>query len=351
MVKSFGLDYMHCVCLGVMKNLHEFWLDPHKQHDSYINPKHQRILDERILSIKPCTFISRLPRSLKYIRKYKASEFRSSLLYYLPVALRGILKKQYLDHFLLLSGSIYKLLSTEISNEDVIIVDDNLKQFVKQYQEFYGKQCMTMNVHLLTHLVFCVKNLGPLWTQCMFSFESNNATFSRYVKGCNDVISELSTKYILHKSLSKEKKTISKTCNELACIRKIELKPCEMSALKAVVNISVDENNLFQIYSVFKKSQERFTSENYCVAKKTIDYVVEMKDKTVGKVKFYFKFKGVFYLLLQRYERGEEIQHIQEINPIGESVYFAEESEKKFIYVNFSNNHYITERPNQFESD
>lgn len=124
-----------------------------------------------------------------------------------------------------------------------------------------------------------------------------------------------------------------------------------MNALKTVVNISVDKNNLFQIYCAFKKNQERFTSEHYRAAKKTIDYVVEMKDKVVGKVKFYFEFKGVFYLLLKRYERGDKIQHIQEINPIGESVYFAEEIEKKFIYVNFSNNHYITERPNQFESD
>lgn len=353
MVKSFGLDYMHCVCLGVVKTMLRFWLKPSNHHDSYISSKHQEVLNKRILSIKPCTFITRLPRSLKHIGKFKASEFRSLLLFYLPVALRGILKKKYLDHFILLSSSIHKLLATKISNEDISLVEDSLNQFVKEYEEYYGKESMTMNIHLLTHIAFCVKNLGPLWTQSMFSFESNNATFSRYVKGHNDVVSELTTKYILGKSLSKKKHPISEKSNELEYKKKIKLKPNEVSALKTVIGISLDKNNLFQIYCVYKKNQERYSSVEYSSAKKTVDYVVEMKDKVVGKVKFYFEYRGRSYLLLEKYKRDNtRIQHIKEIVPTNnESVYFADEIEKKFIYVSFSSKHYITNRPNIFESD
>lgn len=93
MVDSFGIDYMHSVLLGVMKNLLEFWLCSKKHHDSFINKSLQNSLNVRILSIKPCRFISRLPRSLEHRKLFKASELRSLLLYYLPVCLQGILKK------------------------------------------------------------------------------------------------------------------------------------------------------------------------------------------------------------------------------------------------------------------
>lgn len=120
-----------------------------------------------------------------------------------------------MDHFHLLSGSIYKLLTSSISSEDITVVEKNLKRFVEQYEDFYTKESMTMNVHLLPHMVFCVKILGPSWSQSMFSFESNNATFSRYVKASKDVIAELSTRYMIHKSLPREKHPISETTNKL----------------------------------------------------------------------------------------------------------------------------------------
>lgn len=352
MVKSFGLDYMHCVCLGIFRNLHEFWFNPKMKHESYIIPKLQRSLDQRILSIKPCRFITRLPRPMKYFRKFKASEMRSLLLYYLPVALDGILKKKYLDHFLLLSTSIYKLLTPAISNEDIIIAENNLKKFGREYEQLYSKESMTMNVHLLTHMVFCVRNLGPLWTQSMFAFESNNATFSRYVKASKDVLSELSTKYMIHKSSWKTAHRIPDMIDELESRRKIKLNAFEVSAISAYANISIDENQEFEVRCVYTKNGERFTCVNYLPAKKTIDYVVELEDKVIGKVKFYLELDGVFYLLIEHYAYEGSFDHIHKIKPTNIiSMYPAKKITKKFIYINFFQKHYITNRPNQFESD
>lgn len=351
MVDSFGLDYMHCVCLGIEKNLIRFWTNSKAGHDSYITLEYQQILNKRIMSIKPCVFISRLPRSLKYHAKFKASERRSLILYYLPVVLRGMLEKKYLDHFYLLSGSIYKLLTTNISAEDLNIVENDLKQFVKEYEVLYGKENMTMNVHLLSHMVSCVKNLGPLWTQSMFAFESNNATFSRYVKGNNDIIAELRTKYLLHKSVSQASDPIKKTSNILEYKKKIKLSQSELGALTATLNISVDRIEE-AIYCVFKKNEERFTSVNYSAAVKTIDYMVELNNKLVGKVKFYFQFENVFYALLEEYEYVGRVLHLRQIAPTNiHTVFSAEKIEKKFIYINSRQEHFITERPNQFESD
>lgn len=129
---------------------------------------------------------------------------------------------------------------------------------------------------------------------------------------------------------------------------KIQLNQSETNALSVDITILLDKKNLFDIFCVYNKNQERFTSEKYNKAKKTIDYVVEMKDKIVGKVKFYFDYREVSYLLLKQYKRGSTIHHIQEIIPTEvESVYLAEEIEKKIHLRTFSEQtlHYKSTKP------
>lgn len=138
LVKSFCLDYMHNTLLGVTKQLLEFWLNPKLKHASLIKKTVRIRLNQRIASIKPPKFISRLPRSLDQRNKFKASEVRSMLLYYLPVCLKGILEKKYLEHFTVLSACIYKLLCTEITNLDLSLAEHHLKLFVGQFEELYA---------------------------------------------------------------------------------------------------------------------------------------------------------------------------------------------------------------------
>ena len=40
-----------------------------------------------------------------------------------------------------------------------------------------------MNVHMLTHLVDCVENWGPLWAYSCFHFESGNGQIKSHFHG------------------------------------------------------------------------------------------------------------------------------------------------------------------------
>lgn len=199
----------------------------------------------------------------------------------------------------------------------------------------------------------CVRNLGPLWSQSMFSFESNNATISRYVKGNNSVLLEVCTRYMVHKETQRRTNPMERKLNERRYGKKIILSANELAALSVFGNISINEDRSFKIYCVYTKNKNRFTSIYYTGAKKRIDYVVGMKDKAVGKVKFYFELGGLLYALLEIYEYTEEqIYHIHEIKPTNtEVVYFADQIERKFIYIPYMSKHYVTEQPNPFESD
>lgn len=114
LAKSFTIDYMHGILLGVTKNLLSFWWDSENHKSSfYIAPAQKRYINQRIKSIKPCRFINRRIYSLDDYKQFKASQFRHFLLYFHPV-LNGFLGKKYYEHFQLLSAAIFILYSFKI---------------------------------------------------------------------------------------------------------------------------------------------------------------------------------------------------------------------------------------------
>lgn len=82
----------------------------------------------------------------------------------------------------------------------------SLFKFVSDFEKLYGCENITFNVHLLTHMVESVRQLGPLWSQSTFSFEGNNGTLVRYVKGTSSVLKQIAKRYSLVCSLRGEKK-------------------------------------------------------------------------------------------------------------------------------------------------
>lgn len=154
LVHSFGVDYMHNSLLGNLPALISLWLSPkNRMKLYYISKRGREELDRRISSLKLCVFFRRKPRSMLYRHQFKASEYRAMLLYYFGVCLDGILPEKYLRHFRLLSSAIYTLLCTSISLEEKQDAARKIEKFVKLFQEYYGEDKMTMNIHMLKHSI------------------------------------------------------------------------------------------------------------------------------------------------------------------------------------------------------
>lgn len=161
LVNGFGIDYMHCILLGVSNKLMDLWLNStnHKQQ-YYIDRKGQNLLNMRIINIKPTSQITRKPRSIFERADYKANEVRSLLLYYLRYSLSGVLKNCYINNFHLLSSATYMLLKDRISKEGVDIAEKRLIEFANGFEKLYGPSNVTLNVHLVRHIGSAVRNLG-----------------------------------------------------------------------------------------------------------------------------------------------------------------------------------------------
>lgn len=172
-IRGHPVDYMHGVLLGVVKTLINHWnITANKKEEFFLNKSSRNMLNQRIQSLRLCNFIRRTPRSLEDRKLFKANEYRSMLLYVLPISLKGILQDKYYKHFCLLSSAVYKLLKPKIPVNTLTSIEGDLIKFVAEYEILYGSYRVTMNVHRLLHRVDSVKYSGPLWATSLFSFES-----------------------------------------------------------------------------------------------------------------------------------------------------------------------------------
>lgn len=125
---------------------------------------------------------SRPPRSIKKHRKYwKASEFRTWLLYYSLPLLLDVLPALYIHHHALLVCAMHILLQDKLQEVQIQVAEEMLAVYYELLKELYGEVNCTLNSHLLIHLSKYVRLWGPLWTHSAFGFESFNGFLTSMV--------------------------------------------------------------------------------------------------------------------------------------------------------------------------
>lgn len=193
-IRATAVDSMHCVFEGVVKCLLNFWFMPaFSDHSSslidYIN-----LVDERLGSFTPPSFVQRLPRSIKaHLAYWKAHELKTWFFYYSTPCVADIMDREYFEHYLLLILGIYHLCQASIDPHSVDIASRALNEFVARYEHLYGLRHMINNLHQLRHLADNVREFGPLWTSSCFPFEDLNGKLKRLVHGSNSAQLQICT--------------------------------------------------------------------------------------------------------------------------------------------------------------
>ncbi|XP_065892467.1 uncharacterized protein [Dysidea avara] len=201
-IDGTAIDYMHCVLLGITKLLLSLWFSSEHSRDQFYIGRSASRVDKRLEEIQPPSCITRKPRSIsKHMKYFKASEFKSFLLYYSLPLLSGILPQQYWDHHALLVIAIYNLLQHSVSPHQLDLCQTLLTKHCYQFSRLYSERYMTANVHLLLHLPDNVRQLGPLWAYSCFSFEGQNGILKNLVHGTQQVDKQIISTYSYIRSL------------------------------------------------------------------------------------------------------------------------------------------------------
>jgi hypothetical protein len=184
LVLGIPLDYMHLVCLGIMKKLLKCWVSgPHR-----VQLKHRKVISEQLILLKEHTpgEFSRKPRELKFVNYFKATEFRLFLLYTGIVVLKGALDDIKYKHFLTLQCAIYILLLESDSAFNLYDkAEELLLEFVRTARQIYGKEFIVYNVHSLIHLADDARIHGSLDNISAFPYENNMQQILKFMRGNN----------------------------------------------------------------------------------------------------------------------------------------------------------------------
>lgn len=361
-IKGFGIDYMHCVDLGVVRRLLGFFINS-KNHKRpyYLNNEKLALLDRKFTSMfgftndfwnRSVSEIIRKPKPIKKRAEYTANELRSILLYYFPVCLINVLPRKYVENFQQLSFAIYTLSKSSISKIDLIEAEQQLKDFVQGYENLYGKQEMVMNVLLLTHIVESVKYLGPLWTQSAFPFERNNGILLKSTNGSTNVLDQISSKILLKRHLQTMSKNKSDETLEFIGKRIILKDVCMTSYADCSEKPIEIKCHTLNVYRGIKINDVKYTSRLHKNLKKSIDYFIGLKSGSFGIAKFYVFHENKSYVMFEKYEVVESIGHILVVTTKNVFIYAPVDSIiKKYIYMTLNKKEYITCLPNNFENE
>lgn len=193
-IKSFPLDYMHLICLGVMKRILSFLKNgPRECKLSY--QQFSRISDRLVeLNGKMPREFARQPRSLHEMDRWKATEFRQFLLYTGPLVLRHIVPQILYDHFISLTVAVSILLQSNDTTRNYYLdyAKELLVYFVKKGKTIYGDTFTSYNVHALIHIADDVRNLGTSLNQISaFPFENRLHRLKKSVKKSQNPIAQI----------------------------------------------------------------------------------------------------------------------------------------------------------------
>lgn len=194
----FTMDYMHCVLLGVMKQLLTQWIDVRKRVFS-IQADAVRELSSIHLQISkthPPEF-ARRPRAIDQFKRFKATEFRQLLLYTLPVMLKDKIATKFYKHFLLLHCAIRILCNPDTFSTHSGCANEMLVEFVRSFKNLYGLEYCTYNLHCLLHLAEDCKNMrAPLDDYSCFKFENFLQILKKIPKNGHRVLEQISNRMI-----------------------------------------------------------------------------------------------------------------------------------------------------------
>lgn len=186
MVYSFSLDYMHLVCLGVVKKLILLWLGNLKKSPLFVRLQNKDVqaISSNLLSLRPniCHEFSRYPRGLNDLPRWKATEHRLFLLHTGPVVLKGILNDECYKHFICLHISFRILLTPNMSIELINFSEKLLLYFVDKFEKLYGKHFISHNIHGLLHIVDDYRKFGHLDKCSCFPFENYMRILKKMVR-------------------------------------------------------------------------------------------------------------------------------------------------------------------------
>ena len=127
------------------------------------------------------TTLGRIPRKIaSSFSSFTADQWKNWTLYFSPIALKNILPKKDYDCWMIFVSACKTLSSVTITTRQLQEGHERLMTFCRTFQQLYGSNCVTPNMHLHSHLIQCIIDFGPMHVFWLYSFERMNGTLGSF---------------------------------------------------------------------------------------------------------------------------------------------------------------------------
>ena len=206
-VRDIPVDYLHCVCIGVVKRCVELTFKvgtnrPRLTKRPLSSPLQFNML---ICKVKVFKEFNRRVRDLDFA-VYKGQEFRNILLFFFPLVLNCIeenAKERKMWLYLSFAVKACVLPKEEFAPVPLEIIDFCCKAFYSIYQQLFGMQNCSYNTHIFGCHLPEMRYHGPLTFTSAYAFESFYGELrNSFVPGTVSPLKQIMGNVILKRAIS-----------------------------------------------------------------------------------------------------------------------------------------------------
>jgi len=164
--------YSLCFRMDFKKRMVGLWLsDEYRDEEWNISHRIDELADLFRRVRLPST-TTRLPRSLKGYKKFKANEFRVLLLFGHAI-FKTVLCKRFYNHLLQLVLIMHIAECRQIEQHHINLITRLSHNFVVNFSQLYSVRNCVQVVHSVMHIAETLHDFGPLTNFTTFQFENN----------------------------------------------------------------------------------------------------------------------------------------------------------------------------------
>lgn len=232
-VRDIPVDYLHCVCLGVVKRTLEltFKVGESRPRITKRPLSSPMLFNNQIMFVKVPKESNRRVRDLDF-SVYKGQEFRNIILFFFPLIINCIeetAKERPMWLYLAYMIRCCVIPTEEFRQVPLDVIRFCMTKFYSLYEALFGARNCTYNTHIVGSHLIEMRYHGPLTLTSAFPFESFYGEIrNSFVPGTNSTLKQIMSNVLI-------KRAITNHC-------------CEQSIQISVKDTAMECNSLIYCY-------------------------------------------------------------------------------------------------------
>lgn len=191
-VRQHVIDPMHSLFLGVAKHAVSVWKDT-----GILSPGAMVRIQETVNAVEVPSSLGRIPGKIASgFAGFTADQWKHWILIYSIVALKGILPDANFSCWTKFVHACILACSERLTLDTISQAHHLIVEYCQAFQELYGSQACTINMHLACHMADCLRDFGPAPSFWCFSFERMNGQLGAIPTNSHSVEVQLMRKFV-----------------------------------------------------------------------------------------------------------------------------------------------------------